>query len=90
MHGKIRWKASAALFADMPWGYPATFFHLGQFFQNSVKMHELAQAEAREMLTRGIFDMPADIDRPQAAERLGLRRLSSARVSNGGQRLEDT
>jgi periplasmic glucans biosynthesis protein len=61
VHGKIHWKTSAALFGDLPAGYPVTFFHLGQFFQKSVKMHELRAGQAREILySPEYFDMPAD------------------------------
>lgn len=59
-HGKIRFKSARALFA--PAGpYVATFFHLGQFFQSSVKMHAVAGAVAREILySPNDFDMPKD------------------------------
>jgi glucans biosynthesis protein len=61
VHGKIHWKTDDALFADLPAGYPATFFHLGQFFQKSVKMHELRAGQAREIIySPDYFDMPAD------------------------------
>ena len=40
-HGKIRFKVERALSAQGPGIYPATFFHLGQFFQKTVKMHAL-------------------------------------------------
>jgi glucans biosynthesis protein len=59
-HGKIRFKSARALFA--PKGpYVATFFHLGQFFQSSVKMHAVEAGQAREILySAGDFDMPKD------------------------------
>jgi glucans biosynthesis protein len=60
-HGKIHWKNEVALFADGPPTYPVTFFHLGQLFQKSVKMHELRSGQAREILySPDYFDMPAD------------------------------
>jgi periplasmic glucans biosynthesis protein len=60
-HGKIKWKSEAALFADQSAGYPVTFFHLGQLFQKSVKMHELRAGQAREILySPDYFNMPAD------------------------------
>jgi glucans biosynthesis protein len=57
-HGKIRFKTDRALFA--PAGpYPATFFHLGQFFPSSVKMHALADGQASEILySPDEFEMP--------------------------------
>jgi glucans biosynthesis protein len=61
VHGKIKFKSDNALFADGPGVYPATFFHLGQFFQKSVKMHALEGGQAREILySPSYFDMPAD------------------------------
>jgi glucans biosynthesis protein len=59
-HGKIRFKTAQALFAEKG-PYPATFFHLGQFFQSSVKMHVVEAGAAREILySAGNFDMPKD------------------------------
>jgi glucans biosynthesis protein len=61
VHGKIKFKNECALFAEGPGVYPATFFHLGMFFQKSVKMHELANGQAREILySPSYFDMPAN------------------------------
>jgi periplasmic glucans biosynthesis protein len=61
VHGKIKFKPENALFADGPGVYPVTFFHLGQFFQKSVKMHSLEAGQAREILySPNYFDMPAD------------------------------
>jgi glucans biosynthesis protein len=59
-HGKIRFKPARALFA--PTGpYVATFFHLGQYFQSSVKMHSVQAGEAREILySPNDFEMPKD------------------------------
>lgn len=60
-HGKIRFKTDLAPFADGPGFYPITFFHLGQFFQKSVKMHLLKGDQAREILySPDYFDMPKD------------------------------
>lgn len=60
-HGKIKFKSDNALFAGGPGVYPVTFFHLGQFFQKSVKMHALENGQAREILySSAYFDMPAD------------------------------
>lgn len=62
VHGQIHWKNDLALFVDGPsTTYPVTFFHLGQFFPKSVKMHELRAGQAREILySPDYFDMPAD------------------------------
>jgi glucans biosynthesis protein len=60
-HGKIRFKTDHALFAQGVGTYPVTFFHLGMFFQKSVKMHEVSGGQAREILySPSYFDMPAD------------------------------
>ena len=60
-HGKIHFKMDRALDASGPGMYPTTFFHLGQFFQKSVKMHDLRAGQAREiMYSPDDFDMPAD------------------------------
>lgn len=61
VHGKIRFKSDSALDATGPGRYPATFFHLGMFFQKSVKMYALRDGQAREILySPAYFDMPAD------------------------------
>lgn len=60
-HGAIKYKPELALFADGPGAYPATFFHLGQYFQNTVRMFRLMDGQAREILySPSYFDMPAD------------------------------
>lgn len=60
-HGKIRFKTDHALFAQGVGMYPVTFFHLGMFFQKSVKMHEVRAGQAREIVySPSYFDMPAD------------------------------
>jgi glucans biosynthesis protein len=62
VHGRIKWRNECALFLDgPPTTYPVTFFHLGQFFPKSIKMHELRAGQARELLYRTVdFQMPAD------------------------------
>jgi len=62
VHGRIKWRSDNALFLDgAPTTFPVTFFHLGQFFPKSVKMHELRAGQAREILySPDDFDMPAD------------------------------
>jgi periplasmic glucans biosynthesis protein len=60
-HGKIRYKTERALAAAGPGLYPATFFHLGTYFQKSIKMHEVSAGQAREILySTDYFDMPKD------------------------------
>ncbi len=64
-HGKIRYRPEMALFADGPGKFPATFFHLGLYFQKPVRMHVVETAgdrtTARELLyDADLFDMPAD------------------------------
>ena len=60
-HGKIRFKPDRALFARGPGPYPVMFFHLGQWFKSSVKMHALEKGQAREIFySPDDFDMPAD------------------------------
>jgi glucans biosynthesis protein len=57
--GNIRYRPDYALFADGPALYPVTFFHVGQFFQKSVKMHVVDQGVAREILySPNYFSMP--------------------------------
>ena len=60
-HGKIRFRMEDALWADGPGRFPVAFFHLGKFFQKAVKIHALANGDAREVIYReDYFDMPAD------------------------------
>ncbi|SFI13431.1 glucan biosynthesis protein [Albimonas pacifica] len=56
--GEIRFRTDRAPFQD---GYPVTFFHLGQYFQKSVRMHTVADGQAQEFAyDPALFDMPAD------------------------------
>jgi periplasmic glucans biosynthesis protein len=60
-HGQIRFRADRALEAQGPGGFPATFFHLGKFFQKAVKIHAVDNGQQREIIYRAdYFDMPAD------------------------------
>ena len=60
-HGQIRFRPEMALAAEGPGNFPVTFFHLGQFFRKSVRMHAVNRGEAREIVYRAeYFDMPAD------------------------------
>lgn len=60
-HGQIRYRPDLALYADGLGDYPATFFHLGQFFQKAVTMHRVTDGQAREIrYSPDYFAMPAD------------------------------
>jgi glucans biosynthesis protein len=60
-HGQIKYRPEMALATEGPGAFPVTFFHLGMFFQKSVKMHTVAAGRAREIVYREeYFDMPAD------------------------------
>lgn len=60
-HGKLRFRPQAALFADGPGKYPATFFHLGRFFPVGVTMHVVREGQARAIrYAPGYFETPAD------------------------------
>lgn len=60
-HGKLRFKPEAALFADGSGTYPATFFHVGRYFQRGVRMHVLRDGLASEIrYSPDLFDMPPD------------------------------
>ena len=57
--GNIKYRPESSLFAEGPGIYPATFFHVGQFFQKSVKMHQVEGGQAREILySSNYFSMP--------------------------------
>ena len=71
--GNIRYRPDQALFAEGPSLYPATFFHLGQFFQKSVKMHVVENGVAREILYHpDYFTMPEDSIARQLTEGTGF------------------
>ncbi|MBO6837315.1 MAG: glucan biosynthesis protein D [Alphaproteobacteria bacterium] len=60
-HGKIRYPSERALFADGPGQFPATFFHLGMYFQRPVKMFAVSDGMAAELRYRkDYFEMPQD------------------------------
>src|SRR5262249_39075390 len=60
-HGMLRYKPDHALFAEGPGPFPVTFFHLGKYFQKSVRMHVIANGEAREIVYKpDYFDMPPE------------------------------
>lgn len=64
-HGKIHFNTNYALFGEGPGRFPATFFHLGQFFRVPVQLFLLDKtrdgALAREIAYDDrYFDMPQD------------------------------
>ncbi len=60
-HGKIRFKADFALWAEGPSPFPVTFFHPGRYFQRPVRMHVVEGGQAREILyDPSYFEMPGD------------------------------
>ncbi len=61
-HGKLRYKPDYALWAHGESVYPATFVHLGRYFQKSVRISALdLQGNAREILyDPAYFTMPPD------------------------------
>jgi periplasmic glucans biosynthesis protein len=60
-HGSLRYNVAQAVGADGPGNFPVTFFHLGQYFQKSVRMFQVAGGQAREVIYKpSLFDMPAD------------------------------
>ena len=61
IHGTLKYRTDVALYANGPGQFPATFFHLGQFFQKSVRMYAVENGQAREIVYEpAYFDMPAD------------------------------
>jgi len=60
-HGKIKFKSDLALWANGPSRFPVTFFHLGRFFQKSVRMHVIEGGRAREIVyDSDYFETPTD------------------------------
>src|SRR4051794_16958421 len=60
-HGKIKFKADLALWAEGPSEFPVTFFHLGRYFQKPARMHVVEKGQAREIIyDSAYFDMPED------------------------------
>jgi len=58
--GEIRFRTDKAPFAS-DGAYPVTFFHLGQYFQQTVRMYLVRDGMASEVLyDQALFDMPAD------------------------------
>jgi glucans biosynthesis protein len=75
--GKIKFKTDHALWANGPPPFPATFFHLGSFFQRRVAIHVVEGQDAREILyEKAYFDMPPDSpahEMPEGAGFAGFR-----------------
>jgi glucans biosynthesis protein len=64
-HGKIKFNSDYALFRDGPGVFPVTFFHLGHFFPNPVRMYVLGAAGESSTCREIIYDpdyftMPAN------------------------------
>jgi glucans biosynthesis protein len=90
-HGAIRFKPDYALFANGPGRFPVTFFHLGQNFPKTVRMHVVIAGEAKEIIYRPeYFDMPADSPARQLPENAGFAgfRFQESRFGHPGRRGE--
>lgn len=76
-HGKIRYPAEKAMFAEGPGQFPATFFHLGMFFERPVRIFAVTGGEASELqYKKRYFDMPDDSpaqDMPEGSGFAGFR-----------------
>ncbi len=73
IHGTLKYRTDAALFAQGSGQFPATFFHLGQYFQKSVRMHVVDGGQAREVIYEpAYFDMPADSIARKLPENVGF------------------
>jgi periplasmic glucans biosynthesis protein len=72
-HGKIKYKPELALWADGPSRFPVTFFHLGRYFQKSVRMHVVEAGKAREITyDASSFNMPDDSPAHQLPRNAGF------------------
>lgn len=71
--GKIRFNPDYALDADGPGVYPATFFHLGMFFQKGIRIHAIDGGKSRRILYSGkYFPMPKDSPARKLPEKSGF------------------
>jgi glucans biosynthesis protein len=69
--GEIKFDTGHALFADGP--LPVTFFHMGRYFQDPVKIHAVEGGQAREVVyDQSYFDMPANSPAHRLPEGLGF------------------
>jgi glucans biosynthesis protein len=81
--GKIRFNTDYALDGNGPGVYPATFFHLGMFFQKAVQIHAVENGKSRRVnFTPRYFDMPKDSPARKLAEKSGFAgfRLQESRA----------
>jgi glucans biosynthesis protein len=87
-HGKIRFRPEFALWANGPSQFPVTFFHLGRYFQKSVRMHvvegEAGRSTAREIVyDERYFDMPKDSPAHELPENSGFAGFRFQESRNG-------
>ncbi len=90
-HGKIRFRPEFALWANGPSPWPVTFFHLGRYFQKSVRMH-VVEADGARMGAREIvyderyFDMPKESPAHDLPENSGFAgfRFQESRAGQPG------
>ena len=69
--GEITFDTDHALYADGP--LPVTFFHLGKYFQDPVKIHAVEGGQAREVVyDQSDFHMPANSPAHRLPEGLGF------------------
>ena len=69
--GEITFDTDHALFADGP--LPVTFFHLGKYFQDPVRIHAVDGGRAREVIyDPSYFHMPANSPARRLPEGLGF------------------
>ncbi len=73
IHGTLKYRTNVALFANGPGQFPATFFHLGQFFQKTVRMHAVDGGQQREIIYEpSYFDMPSNSIARRLPENVGF------------------
>jgi periplasmic glucans biosynthesis protein len=72
-HGKLKYKAERALFADGPGLYPVTFFHLGRYFRVPVRMH-VVEASGEQRTEREIEYDASYFEMPEGSPARELRR----------------
>ncbi|MGZ3279313.1 MAG: glucan biosynthesis protein [Caulobacteraceae bacterium] len=69
--GEITFDTDQALFADGP--MPVTFFHMGKYFQDPVKLHAVEGGQAREVVyDQSYFHMPANSPARRLSEGVGF------------------
>lgn len=82
-HGEIRYRPELALGAQGPGIYPATFFHLGKWFRQPVRIHVVEGDGAREIrYRRNYFSIPEGNPARRMPDGAGFAgfRLHEARV----------